>query len=81
VVNVIGTDLDPLASILHFFLPVLNCTYASLQFCEAMAGSLSMASTAVSLAKATVVDSGVVGRSPVKSRYFTLHCVHLFAHL
>jgi hypothetical protein len=34
-----------------------------------MAGSLSMAVTAVSLAKVTVVDSGEVGRSAVYSRY------------
>jgi hypothetical protein len=37
--------------------------------CEAMAGSLSMASTPVSLAKVAVVDSGEVGRSAVYSRY------------
>jgi hypothetical protein len=37
--------------------------------CEAMAGSLSMATTAVSAAKVAVVDSGEVGRSAVYSRY------------
>jgi hypothetical protein len=34
-----------------------------------MAGSLSMASTAVSLAKVAGIDSGEVGRSAVYSRY------------
>jgi hypothetical protein len=34
-----------------------------------MAGSLSMATTAVSSAKVAVVDSGEVGRSAVYSRY------------
>jgi hypothetical protein len=38
-------------------------------FFEAMAGSLSVASTAVSLANVAVVDSGEVGRSAVYSRY------------
>jgi hypothetical protein len=47
-----------------FLKPVLDCS-----FCESMAGSLSVASTAVSSAKAAVVDSGEVGRSAVYSRY------------
>jgi hypothetical protein len=34
-----------------------------------MAGSLSMATTAVSSGKVAVVDSGEVGRSAVYSRY------------
>jgi hypothetical protein len=34
-----------------------------------MAGSLSVATTAVSLAKVAVVDSGKVGKSAVYSRY------------
>jgi hypothetical protein len=38
-------------------------------FCEAIAGSLSMATTAVSSAKVAVVDSDEVGRSAVCSRY------------
>jgi hypothetical protein len=37
--------------------------------CDTMAGSLSVATTAVSLAKVAVVDSGEVGRSAVYSRY------------
>jgi hypothetical protein len=35
--------------------------------CEAMAESLSMATTAISSAKVAVVDSGEVGRSAVYS--------------
>jgi hypothetical protein len=46
-----------------------------------MAGSLSMVTTAVSLAQVAVVDSGEVGRSAVYSRYNngprTLPWVHL----
>jgi hypothetical protein len=42
-------------------------------FCEAMAGSLSTATTAVSSSKVDVVDSGEVGRSAVYSRYKNLH--------
>jgi hypothetical protein len=38
-------------------------------FCEAMAGSSSMVTTAVSSAKVAVVDSGEVVRSAVYSRY------------
>jgi hypothetical protein len=38
-------------------------------FCEAVAGSLSVASTAVSSAKVAVVDSDEVGRSVVYTRY------------
>jgi hypothetical protein len=38
-------------------------------FCEAMVGSLPVASTAVSLAKVSMVDSDGVGGSAVHSRY------------
>jgi hypothetical protein len=38
-------------------------------FCEAMAGSLSVATTAVLSTKVAVLDSGEVGRSAVYSRY------------
>jgi hypothetical protein len=38
-------------------------------FCEAVTGSLSVASIAVSSAKFAVIDSGEVGRSAVYSRY------------
>jgi hypothetical protein len=48
------------------FKPVLNWSVCSL--CEAMVGSLSMATTAVSSAEDAVVNSGEVGRSAVYSR-------------
>jgi hypothetical protein len=61
-VNVTWLDLDSLAFVLHFLnyeyfwiTPRLVCS-----FCEAMAVSLSVASTAVSSAKVAVVDSGEV---------------------
>jgi hypothetical protein len=61
--------LDPIA----FFPNFLNQFWiaASLvsSFCEAMAGSLSMAGTAVLLAKVAVVGSFEFGRSAVYSRY------------
>jgi hypothetical protein len=37
--------------------------------CEAMAGSLSVATTAVSSANVAVVDPGEIGRSTMYSRY------------
>jgi hypothetical protein len=57
------TNLDPLAFILHFLTPVLDCS-----FCEAVAGTLSVASTAVLSTKDAVVY-GEVGRSAMYSRY------------
>jgi hypothetical protein len=69
VVNVPWTHLDPLAFILH----LLNQFWIAVMFVcssyEAVAGSLSVASSAVSSTKVTVVDSGEVGRSVVYSRY------------
>jgi hypothetical protein len=38
-------------------------------FCKAMAGSLSMATSALSSERFAVIDSGDVGRSEVYSRY------------
>jgi hypothetical protein len=65
-------DMDQLGFI-SFISPFLNQFWISARlvctFCEAMAGSLSVASTAVSLAKVAVVDSGEVGRSAVYIRY------------
>jgi hypothetical protein len=56
-----------------FHSPFLNQSWiASRSVCsfyEAMAGSLSVDSTAVSLAKVAVVDSGEVDRSAVYNRY------------
>jgi hypothetical protein len=63
------TDLDLLA----FILPFLNQFWiaASLvcSLCEAMAGSLYVAATAVLSVKVAVVDFGEVGRSAVYSMY------------
>jgi hypothetical protein len=70
VVIVTWIDLDPFA----FNLNVNQfCIEAGLvcSFCESMAESLSVASTAVSEAKFAVVYSGEVGRSAEYSRYVT----------
>jgi hypothetical protein len=65
-------DVDRLGSV-GFHSPFLNQFWIASRLvcslCEAMAGSLSMATTAVSAAKVAVVDSGEVGRSAVYSRY------------
>jgi hypothetical protein len=59
-----------------FLSPFLNQFWIAIRlvcsFCEAMAGSGSVASTAVSLANVAVVDSGEVGRSAVYSGPRTL---------
>jgi hypothetical protein len=68
-VNVTWIDLDPLAFILHFLNQVWIANKLVCSLCEATAGSLSVASTAVSLAKVAVVDSGELGRSTMYSRY------------
>jgi hypothetical protein len=52
-----------------FFKPFCIASRSVCSFCEAMAGSLSVATTSVSSAKVAVVDSGEVGRSAVYSRY------------
>jgi hypothetical protein len=61
VVNVIWTNLNSLSLILNFF----NHFYVSSRLfcstCEAMPGSLSVATTAVSSANVAVVDSVEVG--------------------
>jgi hypothetical protein len=61
-------DLDPLAFIFHFLNQFWIASRLVCSFCEAMVGSLSVASTAVSLAKVAMADSGEVGRSAVYSR-------------
>jgi hypothetical protein len=63
VVNVTWTDLDPLVFILHLLNEFWIAARLFCSFCESMAGSLSVASTAVSLVKVAVVVSGEVGRS------------------
>jgi hypothetical protein len=51
VMNVTWTDLDPLAFILHFLSQFWFAARLVCNFCEAMAGLLSVASTAISSAK------------------------------
>jgi hypothetical protein len=58
-------DLDLLAFVPHFKNQFWIVSRLVCSLCEAMAGSLSVATTAVSLAKVAVVDSGEVGRSAV----------------
>jgi hypothetical protein len=71
VVNVSWIDLDSLAFILNFLNQswIASRSVCTSSLCEAMAGSLSMATTGVSSAKVAMVDSGAVGRSAVYSRY------------
>jgi hypothetical protein len=54
-------DLDLLVFILHFLNQFWIASRSVCSFCEAVAGSLSMVTTAVSSAKFAVVDSGEVG--------------------
>jgi hypothetical protein len=65
VVNVTWIDLDSSAFILHSLNQSWIANRSVCSFCEAMAGSLSMATTAVSSAKIVVIHSGEVGRSAV----------------
>jgi hypothetical protein len=62
VVYVTWIDLDPFAFILHFLNQFWIASRLVCSLCEAMDGSLSVATTAVSSAKIAVVDSGEVGR-------------------
>jgi hypothetical protein len=82
VVNVVWTDLDSLAVILQFLIQFWIAARYVCNSCEAMAGSLSVASTAVSSAKVAVIDSGKVGRSAVYSRYNNgpRHCLGVRPH-
>jgi hypothetical protein len=63
------TDLIQLAFFSLFFLKFWIAPRLVYSFSEAMARSLSMANTAISSAKVPVVDTGVVGRSAMYSRY------------
>jgi hypothetical protein len=69
VLNVTWINLDSLAFILHFLNQIWIASRLVCSFCEAMAGSLSMTTTAVLSAKVGVVDSGEVGRCAVYSSY------------
>jgi hypothetical protein len=64
-VNVTWIDLDSLACTLHSLNQSWTASRSVCSFCEAMVGSLSIATTAVSSTKVAVVDSGEVGRSTV----------------
>jgi hypothetical protein len=68
-VNVTWVDLHPLAFILNFLNQCWIASRLVYSFCEAMSGSLSVASIAMSTAKVAVVDSDEVGRSAVYSKY------------
>jgi hypothetical protein len=82
-VNVTWIDLDSFALILHFLNQFSVASRSVCSFCEAMAESLSMVTTAVSSlsmvitavssAKFSVVDPSEVGRSAVYSRYNNGH--------
>jgi hypothetical protein len=69
VMNVTWTDLDPFAFILHFLNQFWIASRLVCSLYEAMAGSLSMATTAVLSAGFAVFYSGDVGRTVVYSRY------------
>jgi hypothetical protein len=67
-VNVTWIDLAPLASIPQFLNQIWIASRLVCSLCEAMAGSLSVATTSVSSVK-VVLDSGEFGRSAVYRRY------------
>jgi hypothetical protein len=68
-VNEALTDLDSLAFILFFFNHLYIESRLVCNFSDAIPGSLSVASTAVSSANVAVIDSVEVGRSAVYNRY------------
>jgi hypothetical protein len=68
-VYVTWIKLDSLAFILHFLNQFWIADRSVCRFCEALAGSLSVATTVTSSAKFAVVDSGEVGKSAVHNRY------------
>jgi hypothetical protein len=73
VVNVTWIALDSVTFILHFLNQFWIASRLVYSLCAAMAGTLSVASTAVSSAKVAVVDSGEVGGSAVYRRYNNVH--------
>jgi uncharacterized membrane protein len=60
VVNITWIDLDSLAFVLHFLNRVWIASRSVCSFCGAIAGSLFIVTTAVSLAKVAVVGSGEI---------------------
>jgi hypothetical protein len=71
VVNVMWSDSDPFAFVLHLFNHFCIAARLVCSCCEAVAGSLSVASTALSAEKVDIVYlySGELDRSTVYSRY------------
>jgi hypothetical protein len=67
-VNVMYVDLDPLAFIIHFASQLCIASKIGCSLLKAIAGSLSVAITAVSSAKVADVVSGEIGRSAVNSK-------------
>jgi hypothetical protein len=70
-------DLDPLAFMVHFASQLCIANKLVYSLLEAMAGSLSVAITAVLSAKVADIVSGEIGRSAVNSRMVLsdyLHC-------
>jgi hypothetical protein len=63
-----SADLDPLVFILHFVSQLCIASKLVCSLLEVIAGSLSVAITAVSSAKVAAVVSGKIRRSAVKSR-------------
>jgi hypothetical protein len=61
-------NLDPLAFNLHFVSQLCIASKLVCSLREAMAGSLSVAITAVSTANTADIVSGEIGRSAVNSR-------------
>jgi uncharacterized membrane protein YhhN len=69
VLDAMWTELDPVTLLLHFLNQFLIAATLLCSFWETMAGSLFVASTALSSIIVSVVDSDVVGRSAVYSKY------------
>jgi hypothetical protein len=66
-VNVTWSDLDSFTFILHFLIQIWIEGRLVCNFCEAVAGSLFSATTAVSSVEFAVVVSGETGRSESES--------------
>jgi hypothetical protein len=77
-VNMTWTNLDPLACILYFLKKFSIASKLVCSLCDAVAESLSVATTAVLSANVAVIDSGEAGKSAVYSKYIngsmTLPC-------
>jgi hypothetical protein len=73
-------DMDLLAFIVHFSSQFWIASRLVCNLCDAMAGSLSVSGTAISLAKVAVIDSNEVGRCKAGTimalRHFLGVCPH-----